>query len=241
MPVAPPSETIGYVDRIPIPSSFDRVTEAHFWIHGLENFYHDGSRFRWNLNAFLKALKEIPGLLQMEMQNKPGFTKWFAARVRDLQKDPLIEFLSGQRDKAVHQKMIVPHSKCSLGVTEGRGMKLGFGWKLDAREDSDHAMHQYLYAVAEQGDFLGILEPDDDSIPCVYREWRLHGFDEQVIDLTASAWLRTGETVAEVLEWAGFDPPSLDLDCRHGDQKLKFKLFDREELQRQLSEAKVRF
>ena len=134
--------------------------------------------------------------------------------------------------------MIVPDSKCSVGVTELRGMKLGMGLNMDAREDSDHAMHRYLYAAAERGDFLGILIPDEDSIPCVHREWRLSGFDEEVIDLAAKAWLRTGETVAAVLEWMGIKPPPLALDCRHGEQKVRFKLFDRGELRQQLSELK---
>ena len=207
MPAAPPSEAIGYADQIPIPSSFDRLEEAHFWIHGLEQSYHYGSRFRWNLNAFLRALKEIPRLLKMEMQNESGFQEWFRPHKKNLRDDPLIDFLSKQRDVAVHRKMIVPDSKCWVGVTELRGLKLGVGMEMDAREDSDHAMHQYFCHILAHGDDFGILMPDDDSIPCVYREWRLSGFDDEVIDLAEKAWLLTGTTIAEVLKWKGLTPP----------------------------------
>src|SRR5215467_5943318 len=67
----------------------------------------------------------------------------------------------------------------------GRGMKLGFGIKITPLYDSDHAMHRYLAA----GDVLDILMPDEDSMPCVEREWRLPDFDEELIDLCSRAWL----------------------------------------------------
>ena len=239
------SVTRGYVDdeRLEraldqIPASFDRFQEAHFWIHGIEQYYHFSSHFRWHLSAYLKALKEIPQLLQMELQEQPGFKTWFRDKMHDLRNDPLIAYMAKQRDIVVHQGMLLPDSTCSVGITELRGMKLGMGFQVDPNNDSDHAMHRYLYTAAERGDFLGILVPDEDSIPCVHREWKLSGFDEEIIDLTAKAWLRTGETVATVLEWLGAEPPPLSLDCRHGEQSVKFKLFERDQLQQQLDQLK---
>jgi hypothetical protein len=44
-------------------------------------------------------------------------------------------------------------------------------------------------------DFLGVLVPDEDSMPCVRREWHLAEFDEELVDLCARAWLRIGETI----------------------------------------------
>jgi hypothetical protein len=224
------------LDRI--PASFDRFQEAHFWIHGMETYYHLSAHFRWHFSAFLKALKEIPQLLQMELQNEPGFIAWFRDR-RDLRaRDPLIAYLSKQRDIVVHRDMLVPNSRCSVGITELRSMKLGMGVSSNPLEDSEHAMHPFLYMVAERGDVFSILTPDEDSVPCVHRIWRLTGFDEEVIELCARGWLRTGETLAEVIRWLGAEPPPLSLDCRHGEQNVQFKLFDREKLNRQLPELK---
>ena len=221
------------LDRI--PASFDRFQEAHFWIHGLENSYHQASHFRWHLNAFLKSLKEVPQLLNMELQNEDGFTDWFRDQKSRLNEDPLISYLSKQRDIVVHQRMLVPESRCSVGVTELRGMKLGMGLNIDPREDSDYAMNRYLNVAAERGDFLGILMRDEDSIPCVHRIWRIADFDDDLVEVCARAWLRTGEVVTEVVRWMGADPPPLSLDCRHGDQKVQFKLYDREKLRAQLA------
>lgn len=217
-----------------IEASFDRFREAHFWIHGLESHYHYSEQFRWHLNAFLKALKEVPQLLHMELQNEPGFPVWFREQRGLLEQDGITAHLSKQRDIVVHRQMLLPQSECTVGITELRGIKLGIGFPASPLEDSDHAMHRYLAVAAERGDFLGILVPDEDSIPCVRRVWRLSGFDEDVVALCASAWLRTGETVAAVIRWMGAEPPPLSLDCRHADQKVQFKLFDREKLITQL-------
>lgn len=229
---APPDPLGNALDRI--PSAFDRFQEAHFWIHGMESYYHYSAHFRWHLSAFLKALKEVPQLVQMELQNEPGFSGWWRGQRARLRNDPLIGFLSKQRDIVVHQRMLIPDSQCAVGVTELRGMKLGMGLNIDPRHDSDHAMHRYLTVAAERGDFFGILIPDEDSIPCVHRVWRLSGFEDDIIAVCAGAWLRTGETIREVLCWLGAEPPPLSLDCRHGDQKVQFKLFDREKLTAQL-------
>lgn len=51
-----------------IVASVDRHREAHFYIHMMEHFYHEADAFRWSLNSFLRALKEVPQLLQMELQ-----------------------------------------------------------------------------------------------------------------------------------------------------------------------------
>lgn len=221
------------LDRI--PAAFDRFQEAHFWIHGLESHYHYASHFRWHLNAFLKSLKEIPQLLQIELQNENGFTGWFTDQKRALNEDPMIAYLSKQRDVVVHQRMLIPDSHCAVGVTELRGMKLGMSLEMDARRDSDHAMHSYLIAAAKGDDFLGILIPDEDSIPCVHRVWRLQQFDDDIVEVCARAWIRVGETLSEVIRWMGVEPPPLSLDCRHGDQKVQFKHYDREQLSAQLT------
>src|SRR4029078_2526091 len=140
--IAQPDTLDRALDRI--PASFDRFQEAHFWIHGMENYYHFSSQFRWHLNAFLKALKEVPQLLQMELQNEPGFAKWFREQREQLAQDPLIAHLFDQRDMIVHRDMLVPQSRCAVGVTEFRGMKLGVGFNINPLEDSDHLYSDFL-------------------------------------------------------------------------------------------------
>jgi len=39
-----------------IASAIDRMHEAHYWIHLMQEHYHSADQFRWYLNVFLKAL-----------------------------------------------------------------------------------------------------------------------------------------------------------------------------------------
>lgn len=217
-----------------IESALDRFREAHFWIHTLEDYYHFADPFRWHLNAYLKSLKEVPHLIQMGLQNRKGFNEWYRHVRENLTADPLMRFLADQRDFVVHRGMLVPNSHGSIGITEGRGFKLGLSFPVHPLEDSNDAMHRYLHHVIKHGDFLQILMEDDDSLPCIHRVWRMPPFEEEVLDIAAQAWLRTGETINAVVAWLGEAPPEVSLPCRHSSQSVQYKLFDRKKLNQQL-------
>ena len=216
-----------------IGSALDRFQEAHFWIHMLEEYYHVADPFRWHLNVFLKAIKEVPDLLQMAMQNEDGFSEWFRGQRKQLNSDPLIAVLSKQRDLIVHSRMLVPQSSGTVGITEGRGFKAGLTAPIHPLEDSDQALLRYAVQFKDL-DFLGLMTPDEDSMPCVEREWRLPEFDEGIVDLCAQAWLRVGETIDAVLRWQGAEPLALSLDCRHDSQRVRIKRYDRDILIKQV-------
>ena len=127
-----------------LDAPLDRFQEAHFWIHMMEQYYHAAEPFRWHVNVFLKALKEVPDLLEMNLQNEPGYKTWFADYKAKLREDPLIAALAKNRDLVVHRGMLVPNSRGFLGITEGRGLKFGMSFPLHALEDSDAAMDRYL-------------------------------------------------------------------------------------------------
>lgn len=220
-------------------SSFDRFSEAHFWIHQLEMSYHFADPFRYHLNAFLKAIKEVPSLLSMELQNQEGFPDWFKDERRKLRENKLLSFLSEQRDFVVHRGMLVPKSHGGIGITEGRGVKMGFSLPINPLMDSDDAMDRYIFVISTDGkDPFNLLAEDDDSLPCVHREWKLETFDEELVELAAKAWFQTGETVRNVVRWLGGDPPELQLNCRHSTQETQFKMYDRKVLRTRLKELK---
>jgi hypothetical protein len=58
-----------------VERALERQAEAHFWLHRMEAYYHEANPFRWHLNAFLKALDEVPSMLKMALQNETGFSK----------------------------------------------------------------------------------------------------------------------------------------------------------------------
>ncbi|TLN06072.1 hypothetical protein FDZ74_13235, partial [bacterium] len=133
-----------------LESSLDRLIEAAYHLRQMENSYHDADQFRWNLNSFLKCIKEIPMLMQMELQNSPEY-----AAVKDLIKvhrdDELTRYLYKQRDIVVHKEMLKPSSSGYFGITEGRGLKIGLGIPIDPLQDSDEAMMRAMQVLARTG------------------------------------------------------------------------------------------
>jgi hypothetical protein len=222
-----------------IRSGLDRFAEAHFWIHALEQFYHYADPFRWHLNAFLKAIKEVPTMLKMELQNQKGFPAWFEGETERLRENQLLRSLSKHRDFVVHRGMLVPKSHGGIGVTESRGFNAGITLPIDPLMDSDEAMRRYIFVISSGGkDPLDLLREDEESLPCVQRVWKLDAFEKEIVELAAKAWLQTGETVGNAVRWLGGEPPNLQLTCRHSAQEVQYKMYDRKELKRDLKEVR---
>ena len=219
-----------------ITAAIDRMQEAHYWLHLMQEHYHQADQFRWYLNVFLKAVKEIPQIVQMELQNTPEFTRWFKDRREELHSDPLIALLGDNRDFIVHRGMLVPRSTGSIGITEGRGMKLGLTFSIHPLEDSDDGMDRYLQYLTENKDFLGILMDDEDSLPCIHREWKIPKIDREILDVSAEAWKRTVSLLDEILRWLGEETvPEAKLDCLHSSQRVQFLVYDRAQLKLKLA------
>ena len=195
----------------------------------MEEHYHNADPFRWHLNAFLKALREVPQLVQMALQNEPGFTGWFTIEREELNRDPIIHSLAEKRNSVVHKNRLLPKSEGRVGVAEGYRMRRVVGAPIDPLMDSEEALIRCALLLRDC-DFLGLLTPDDDSQPCVEREWRLSEFDSELVDLCARAWLRVGQMICAVLRWQGAEPPALSLECRHSGRNFRMKLYDRAEL-----------
>ena len=77
-----------------LTSALDRFQEAHFWLQMMEQHYHSADQFRWHLNVFMKALKEVPDLIAQELHNEKDFPVWFWEQRATLFNDPLMQALS---------------------------------------------------------------------------------------------------------------------------------------------------
>ncbi len=94
-----------------LESSLDRVHEAAWFIRLMEEHYHRADQFRWALNSFLRALKEVLQLVTMEVQQNKELSAWLRSEKDSLHSDPLIASLFKQRDVVVHKTMLKPASK----------------------------------------------------------------------------------------------------------------------------------
>jgi hypothetical protein len=231
---SPPVANLKLLEKM--EPSIDRLQEAHFWIHTLEEFYHFADRFRWHLNAFLKSLSEVEEQILKNVQSS-DFNAWFRSERERLDSDtPLLKHLKQHRDYLVHRGMLVPKSHGAIGLLEGGGFKIGFTIPIDPLKDSDYAMDHYLRILASSGrDPLALLVDDEDSLPCVYRVWMIDSFDDDILDLASTAWLRLAKMVGAALKWLGVNPREAALECRRPVARCQFKIYKREALSRRLS------
>jgi len=76
------------VEDSPIPSTVDKFWEAWFFLIGSTREYHDPWAFRYNLNAFIQALRNITFMLQSEPEKPAAFSTWYAQQQEYLRQDP---------------------------------------------------------------------------------------------------------------------------------------------------------
>lgn len=187
---------------VKLPSSFDRMDEAAWFIHLMEENYHNADKFRWSLNSFLRTLKEIMQVVTIEVQHDKELIKLTARKKVELSSDPLLSYLFKQRDLVVHKSMLKPVSKGYIGFTCGRGLKLGFGLPIDPLADSVEAILKYIFHVAKNEDFMGILYTQEDGsgeYTCVKREWKMSQFpDIEITQLAANAWEKVAQTFFDI-------------------------------------------
>ena len=184
-----------------------------------------------------RALKEVPKLIQMSVQAEPALVTWLRPEMTALRQDPLINYLFETRDFIVHRNRLLPCSTAFIGITEGRGLKWGIRIPLDPTEDSDVLMHAYIVTVKSNGDVFQLLSDDEESSPCVKREWVLEDLpDREIIAVAADAWARVCGLLQAVRETIGLPAIDLSLGCRHSTERVQCRKYNRDTLRQWLDE-----
>lgn len=187
-----------------IEAALDRWQESHWHLHQLEDHYHDADAFRYSMNAFIRALREIPDLVNMSIQNNAEFVAWHKPIRKTLEtEDRLIVQIFKHRRYIVHQSMLKPKSKAYMAAIRAYTIKMQFPFHVDPFEDSDAAVKRFLKMTKENPVLLGMLAPDEVQVLALIREWHIEGFDDEITTVFRSAWLRIGEYLSGVLEFLG--------------------------------------
>jgi hypothetical protein len=226
-----------------LSSTLDRLEEAAWHLHMMEQHYHKADYFRWSLNCFLRSLKEVVQLLTMDVQGKPVIVEWLREEKDRLKEEPLIAFLFKQRDIIVHRAMLKPASKGTVGFTRGKGLKLGLGMPIDPLADSENAILRYIHFSAKDKDFMGILYMEEDGsgeYTCVQREWRMEQFpDTELTVLAAKAWERIATLTLNTATKLGANVIELKFELQNPN-RVQFEIYPPEWVKEQFQLAKSR-
>jgi hypothetical protein len=209
----------------PVPNAHDKANEAHYFLHQMMEHYHDCSRFRYSLSAYLQAARSITLMLQAELAHRGGFAKWYAPWQKKMAENADLKLLNSERVRVVHQEALVPASSMFFGAFELGREKTGFsGFPLDPTQDSIPALIE-TRAHFERG--IGkhnFLDPCRSSNCVEYgltREWSLP--DLKGVELTefcTKTFAALIEVLSDAHKWCGaaYEP---EVKCDHRSKKYR--------------------
>lgn len=209
-----------------IAASLDRWQEVHWQIHQIEKNYHDPDGVRYSFNALIRATKEIPQLLSMELQKRLDYRAVLKPKIEALRNDPLFALLAKNRDYVVHQGTLKVFSKGSIGTTEGKGWKIGFQYAVYPTESSDDAYRRFIETCIKDEEIRDLMGPDCDSNPMLQRVWLLPELpDRDFLDIAVSAWRTCGKLLSEIVVHLGGAPLDTELSCAHDPEAVRRKVY----------------
>ncbi|MCY3912850.1 MAG: hypothetical protein OXG43_06330 [Chloroflexi bacterium] len=185
----------------PLAQTDDKFDEAHYFVSRMMDEYHDPMPFRYNLNAFLQALRNVTFVLQKEFAHRDGFSSWYQKKQEAMRNDSLLRnFLEG-RNVVVKQGSLELNSNATVGVFRSRTIKLGIGGDVPASLSSDYIIQQMALKS-------GLIPPEHFAIDEQYgvrREWYAPELGQgNVLTLCDLAWVKIGRVLSEAHEIAGW-------------------------------------
>ncbi len=196
----------------------------------MEANYHSPDLFRYSLNSFIRAIKEIPQILKIELQNHESFKSMFKPFIDKLKSNELFSLLGKKRDFVVHQGMLDVLSTGAVGTTEGRGIKISIDFKVAPYESTIEVYERFKELCKKDSTIRGMAGPDCDSWPMIRREWKIIEFKEkELLEVAIEAWRLSGSVISKIVVAVGAEPLDLSFSCRHDPEKVKTMEFSQEE------------
>lgn len=196
----------------------------------MEANYHTPDLFRYSLNSFIRAVKEIPQILKMELQNHREYQNEFKPLIDSLRSNELLSTLHNKRDFIVHQGMLEVLSKGCVGTTEGRGIKISIAFPVAPYETTQEAYERFKDLCRKDKFIRDMAGPDCDSWPMIRREWKVTEFpDKELLELSVDAWRLVGEVMSQIVVKLGGEKLDLSFSCRHEPEKVKTVEFSQQE------------
>ena len=185
----------------PLAETDDKFSEAHYFIERMMVEYHNPMAFRYNLNAFLQALRNVTFVLQKDLSHREGFKGWYSDRQETMSEDPLLRKFVVGRNVVVKQRSLEINSKAEIGLFRARTLKLGFSMNVPVHASSKHIVENIT-------PISGLIDPEHFAIDEQYgvrREWYAPELGEgNVITLCDLAWVKIGQVLSGAHDFAGW-------------------------------------
>jgi hypothetical protein len=185
----------------PLSDADDKFQEAHYFLEEMMNHYHEPAPFRWNLNAFLQALRSVTFFLQKSLAHREGFSDFWEAQQEAMRGDALLRRFVAGRNVVVKQRNLEINSKAVLGVYNHRRLRIGMSMHVPAYARSADIIERHASK-------LGLI--DDSRVALweeygVERQWFAPELGEgEVLVLCDDAWVRISRVNDAAHQFAGW-------------------------------------
>lgn len=212
-----------------LEASLDRWQECHWHLHQMEDNYHLPDAFRYALNAFIRAIADVPALLIKNIEGHETVRRAIKPRLNELKATQLFSVLKIRRNFIVHQGMLAVQSKGAVYTMEGSKVKLSLPFRIETWESSDEAYERYK-DVCRNDKFWRGIGPDSDSSPAIVRTWLIPQIpDRDLLEVAFDAWSLMGQLLSETVVALGGDPLDLTMPCRHMPELVRIKRYSQHE------------
>lgn len=119
----PPDETA----YCPVPNTHDKLQEAHWYLHQMQEHYHEPDLFRYSCNAFLQASRSVTFMLQSELGNIAPAKEWYSSQQQLMRDDVDLRLLNDLRVQVVHKEPLLLASNARITHLKNGRDKLSLG------------------------------------------------------------------------------------------------------------------
>ncbi len=158
-----------------MPGMHDRIEESRYFFGRMLETYHSPDEFRWNLHAFLQAIKSFVLIGYIESQNAEAYSGVRNA-IEELKALPDWPKFSKLRDEIAHKEPLLANSSMMIGMYRGTRLKMAFRIPIPTHVPS-------WTAIARSRNESTFVSPDRGDIGeqiGLEREWKLPRFDREL-------------------------------------------------------------
>ncbi|MED4854863.1 hypothetical protein [Bacillus atrophaeus] len=202
-----------YHEICKIKNTHDKFLEAHHFLFMMMQNYHYPDGFRYNMNAFIQALRNITFALQSEKRVIPNFDLWYEEKQQWMKGNSLLRNFVESRNIVVKRGNLEIKSEAHIGLFKYRTPKLGMLIPVNPFLPSE----QLLELASEH--YVGLfIDEEHSSIgeQCgIQRRWIVDSIgDDEIVEQCLKAWKIIGSLLAEAHELLDMDFKVItDLEC----------------------------
>ena len=173
-----------------MPGMHDRIEESRYFFARMLETYHSPDEFRWNLHAFLQAIKSFVLIGYIESQNAEAFTGVRRA-IEELKALPDWPKFSKLRDEIAHKEPLLANSSMMIGMYRGTRLKMAFRIPIPTHVPSWTAIarsrNETIFVTPDRGDIGEQIGLE--------REWKLPRFDRELAQVCYEILKQCGEVM----------------------------------------------